>query len=62
MWDIVGTTRNRLAHGSTNLPSAEQLLALARLAHTLVVAQTVQHLGQPGLLADAIADDSWPVF
>ncbi|GLY53167.1 hypothetical protein [Lentzea sp. NBRC 102530] len=62
VWDIVGTTRNRLAHGNSNVPSAEQLLALARLAHTLVVALTVQHLGQPDLLADAIDDGSWLVL
>lgn len=62
VWNIVGTTRNRLAYGSSNLPSVEQLLALARLAHTLVVALTVQHLSQPDVLADAIANDTWPVF
>lgn len=62
VWEVAGTTRNRLAHGNSNLPSAEQLIALARLAHTLVVALTVQHLDQPDLLANAIANDTWPVF
>ncbi len=62
VWDILGATRNRLAHGRTNLPRAVQLEALARLAHTLVIALTVQYLGQPDLLADEITQRNWEVL
>lgn len=61
-WQILATARNAIAHGDENQPSPEQLLALTRLAHTLAVALTVQYLGHPEALADALTQHDWPVL
>jgi hypothetical protein len=62
VWALMGTARNRIAHGSDNKPSAEQLGSLTRLAHTVAVGAALQLLGVPdAVLCLAIDQDRWIV-
>ncbi|MFI0469219.1 HEPN domain-containing protein [Saccharopolyspora sp. 5N102] len=60
VWAVMGTARNRIAHGADNQPSPEQLLTLTRLAHTVAVGTTLRRLGVPDtVLCAAIDDNRW---
>jgi hypothetical protein len=62
-WAIMGTARNRIAHGADGQPSSAQLAALTRLAHTVAIGAALKHLGVPEtVLCDAIDQDMWPVL
>jgi hypothetical protein len=63
VWSIMGTARNRIAHGLDNQPSSAQLAALTRLAHTVAVGASLKLLGVPDtVLCAAIDDDRWPMI
>jgi hypothetical protein len=63
VWAVMGTARNRIAHGSDNQPSSSQLAALTRLAHTVAIGASLSLLGVPDtLLCAAIDQDRWPVI
>ena len=47
VWAVMGTARNRIAHGDANQPSAAQLATLTRLAHTVAIGAALSHLGIP---------------
>jgi hypothetical protein len=47
IWETMATARNRIAHGKSPVPTAEQITALSRLAHTLVAALALGWLGVP---------------
>jgi ApeA N-terminal domain 1 len=62
VWTVMGTARNRIAHGSDNQPSAAQLAALTRLAHTVAIGTALMLLGVPdAVLCAAIDHGRWPV-
>ncbi len=63
VWAVMGTARNRIAHGDANQPSAAQLATLTRLAHTVAIGAALNHLGIPDtILCDAIDQDRWPLI
>ena len=63
VWAVMGTARNRIAHGDANQPSAAQLATLTRLAHTVAIGAALNHLGVPDtVLCDAIDQDRWPLI
>lgn len=47
IWETMATARNRIAHGKSPVPTAEQITALTRLAHTLVAALALGRLSVP---------------
>lgn len=60
VWEVMGTARNRIAHGSDNQPSPAQLAALTRLAHTVAIGVALNHLGVPDtVLCAAIDQGTW---
>jgi hypothetical protein len=62
VWAVMGTARNRIAHGSDKQPSFEQLDSLTRLAHTVAIGTALQILGVPdAVLCSAIDQDRWIV-
>jgi ApeA N-terminal domain 1 len=62
VWAIMGTARNRIAHGLDNQPSSAQLTALTRLAHTVAIGASLNLLGVPDtVLCAAIDDGRWPM-
>lgn len=63
VWAVMGTARNRIAHGDANQPSAAQLATLTRLAHTMAIGAALNHLGIPeAILCEAIDQDRWPLI
>jgi hypothetical protein len=63
VWAVMGTARNRIAHGDTNQPSHAQMAALTRLAHTVAVGAALKLLGVPDtVLCTAIDQGKWPVI
>ena len=63
IWAVMGTARNRIAHGSDNQPSSTQLAALTRLAHTVAIGASLSLLGVPDtVLCAAIDQGRWPVI
>ena len=62
VWAVMGTARNRIAHGDTNQPSPAQITVLTRLAHTVAVGAALNLLGVPDtVLCTAIDQGKWPV-
>jgi hypothetical protein len=63
VWAVVGTARNRIAHGSGKQPTAAQLAALTRLAHTLAIGAALNVLGVPDtVLCASIDQGRWTVI
>ena len=63
VWAVMGTVRNRIAHGSDKQPSSTQLAALTRLAHTVAIGASLNLLGVPDtVLCAAIDQGRWPVI
>jgi hypothetical protein len=63
VWAVMGTARNRIAHGDANQPSAAQLATLTRIAHTVSIGAALSHLGIPdAVLCEAIDQDRWPLI
>jgi hypothetical protein len=63
VWAVMGTARNRIAHGGDNQPSSAQLAALTRLAHTVAIGAALNLLGVPDtILCAAIDQGQWPVI
>jgi hypothetical protein len=63
VWAVMGTVRNRIAHGSDKQPSSTQLGALTRLAHTVAIGASLNLLGVPDtVLCAAIDQGRWPVI
>lgn len=63
VWAVMGTVRNRIAHGSDKQPRSAQLGALTRLAHTVAIGAALNLLGVPDtILCAAIDQDRWPVI
>jgi hypothetical protein len=63
VWAVVGTARNRIAHGSGKQPTAAQLAALTRLAHTLAIGAALNVLGVPDtVLCTSIDQGRWTVI
>jgi hypothetical protein len=62
VWAVMGTVRNRIAHGGDKQPSSTQLAALTRLAHTVAIGVSLKLLGVPdAVLCAAIDQGRWPV-
>jgi hypothetical protein len=62
VWAVMGTVRNRIAHGSDKQPRSARLGALTHLAHTVAVGAALNLLGVPDtVLCSAIDQDRWPV-
>ncbi len=62
VWAVMGTARNRIAHGSDKQPSPEQLTSLTRLAHTVAIGVALHLLGVPDtVLCAAIDQGRWVV-
>jgi ApeA N-terminal domain 1 len=62
VWAVMGTARNRIAHGDANQPSPVQTAALTRLARTVAVGAALNLLGAPDtVLCRAIDQGKWPV-
>src|SRR5258706_2605814 len=62
VWAVMGTARNRIAHGDTNQPSRAHMAALTRLAHTVAVGAALNLLRVPDtVLCTAIDQGKWPV-
>jgi hypothetical protein len=63
VWAVMGTVRNRIAHGSDRQPRSAQLEALTRLAHTVAIGAALNLLGVPDtVLCAAIDQARWPVI
>lgn len=63
VWAVMGTVRNRIAHGDHRKPSNPQVAALTRLAHTVAMGAALNQLGIPEtVLCDAIDQERWPVL
>lgn len=63
IWAVMGTARNRIAHGADGQPSPAQLVSLTRLAHTVAVGAALQQLGVPeAVLCEAIDHDRWTML
>lgn len=63
VWAVLGTVRNRIAHGSDKQPRSAQLGALTRLAHTVAIGAALNLLGVPDtVLCAAIDQGRWPVI
>jgi hypothetical protein len=63
VWAVLGTVRNRIAHGSDKQPRSAQLEALTRLAHTVAIGAALNLLGVPDtVLCAAIDQGRWPVI
>ena len=63
VWAVMGTIRNRIAHGSDKQPRSAQLGALTRLAHTVAIGAAFNLLGVPDtVLCAAIDQDRWPMI
>jgi hypothetical protein len=61
VWQVMGTVRNRIAHGDRE-PTPERLLVLTRLAHTVTIGLALQQLGVPDTaLTRKIDHYEWPV-
>lgn len=56
IWETMATARNRIAHGKSPVPTAQQITALTRLAHTLVIALALGRLGVPDTALRAAID------
>src|SRR6266568_1633114 len=56
VWAVMGTARNRIAHGLDNQPSTAQLVTLTRLAHTVAIGIALNHLGVPDAVLCAAID------
>ncbi|MDQ3764454.1 MAG: hypothetical protein M3460_23700 [Actinomycetota bacterium] len=56
IWETMATARNRIAHGKSPVPTAEQITALTRLAHTLAAALALGRLGVPDTALQAGID------
>jgi hypothetical protein len=55
VWAVMGTVRNRIAHGDPHQPSDSQLAPLTRLAHAVVTGAALNQLRIPeAVLCDAI--------
>lgn len=62
VWNVMGKVRNNLVHGGDR-PTSPQLLALTRLAQTLVIGLTLQQLGVADTaLVQAIDRGDWQVM
>ncbi|GAB3889918.1 hypothetical protein GCM10029964_060490 [Kibdelosporangium lantanae] len=62
VWAVMGTSRNRIAHGADKQPTSTQLNAITRLAHTVAMGVAMKHLGIPDtVLCEAIDQDRWLV-
>ena len=62
VWTVMGTARNRIAHGGDKQPSLEQLTSLTRLAHTVAIGAALHLLGVPDtVLCAAIDQNRWAV-
>jgi hypothetical protein len=63
VWAVMGTVRNRIAHGDPRQPSDSQLAALARLAHAVATGAALNLLGiSETVLCDAIDQERWLVL
>ena len=63
VWAVMGTVRNRIAHGDPRQPSDPQLAALTRLAHAVATGAALNLLGIPEtVLRDAIDQERWLVL
>jgi hypothetical protein len=63
VWSVMGTVRNRIAHGDPRRPSDPQLAALTRLAHAVATGAALNLLGVPEtVLCDAIDQERWQVL
>jgi hypothetical protein len=63
VWAVVGTARNRIAHGSGKQPTAAHLATLTRLAHTVAIGAALNVLGIPDTVICASIDQGrWPVI
>lgn len=62
VWAVMGTARNRIAHGAEIQPSSAQLGVLTRLAHTITVGAALRILGvSDAVLCESINQDRWQV-
>jgi hypothetical protein len=63
VWEAMGTVRNRIAHGTTPVPTIEQIQAVMRLAHTMATAIALGRLGvSDAALRAGIEHDRWQIF
>jgi hypothetical protein len=63
VWAVMGTVRNRIAHGDPRQPSDSQLAPLTRLAHAVATGAALSQLGIPEtVLCDAIDQERWLVL
>jgi hypothetical protein len=63
VWAVMGTVRNRIAHGDPRQPSDSQLAGLTRLAHAVATGAALNQLRIPeAVLCDAIDQERWLVL
>jgi hypothetical protein len=63
VWAVMGTVRNRIAHGDSRQPSDSQLAALTRLAHAVATGAALNLLASPEtVMCDAIDQERWLVL
>lgn len=63
VWAVMGTARNRIAHGDDNQPSPDQLAALTHLAHAVAIGVALNHLGIPDtVLCAALDQGQWSLI